>query len=132
MRAVVSTVRMMVAGAGVNASRGGGRAEGEGRPAEPREALAVWVQSRPRARTAPTRPNAAAREHDGARVLSRTQTAVWAAIGVVWIGAAASFWGWWLGHASAGGVLYWLQTVGLGYQTTLLPTVFWYYVGRMH
>lgn len=54
------------------------------------------------------------------------------AIALLWLAVNLAFWGWWLhqtGHSTTW--LYWAETIALFYQTTLLPTVFWRFVGKM-
>ena len=64
-------------------------------------------------------------------VIGPARAGFWA-LAVAWAGVTASFWLWWLGHAGTGTPwLYWLQTACLAYQTTLLPTFFFYYLGKM-
>lgn len=54
------------------------------------------------------------------------------AVALLWIAVNLAFWGWWLRQAKHGTAwLYWAETVALFYQTTLLPTVFWRFVGKM-
>jgi hypothetical protein len=66
------------------------------------------------------------------RVVAGSARAVWWLITLAWAGVTASFWVWWLGHAAEGTPwLYWPQTVCLVYQTTALPTFFFYYVSKM-
>jgi cellulose synthase (UDP-forming) len=54
------------------------------------------------------------------------------AVGLLWVAVNVSFWAWWM-HQTAPSTpwLFWVETVMLFYQTTFLPTVFWYFVGRM-
>jgi cellulose synthase (UDP-forming) len=66
------------------------------------------------------------------RVLSGVQRAEHAAVGVLWLFVVVSFWRWWLAPAQRGAVgLYLPATVTLGYLTTVLPSLFWLFVGRM-
>jgi cellulose synthase (UDP-forming) len=70
--------------------------------------------------------------HANVRALSRAQRTRYWALALIWALVTATFWVWWLRHAShSTPVLYWLQTVMLFYQTTLLPSVYWSFVGRM-
>jgi len=65
-------------------------------------------------------------------VVTGSTRVVWWLIAVVWADVTASFWWWWLGHATAGTPwLYWPATLCLLYQTTALPTLFFYYVNKM-
>jgi cellulose synthase (UDP-forming) len=53
-------------------------------------------------------------------------------VALLWLAVNVDFWTWWLGHrAHATSSLYWVETLALFYQTTLLPTVFWRFVARM-
>jgi len=64
--------------------------------------------------------------------LSRSQRAQHLAIALLWVLVTASFWAWWVGHAARGTPwLYWTQTVGLFYQTTILPSFLWFFVAKM-
>jgi cellulose synthase (UDP-forming) len=70
--------------------------------------------------------------HSSEPVLTRSQLVVFCALAVLWAASAASFWMWWIGRAAHGATwLFWLQTAALGYHTTLLPSFYWYFVGRM-
>lgn len=70
--------------------------------------------------------------HRSERVLSGFGLARYWALGTLWLVVTVSFWTWWLRHqAGSTTALYWLQTLLLFYQTTLLPTVYWGFVGRM-
>ena len=54
------------------------------------------------------------------------------AIALLWLAVNLAFWVWWLrqtGHSTPW--LYWAETIALFYQTTLLPTVFWWFVRKM-
>ena len=54
------------------------------------------------------------------------------ALAALWIAVNVRFWTWWLGparhHASW---LYWLASAALLYQSTMLPSMYWFFVGRM-
>jgi cellulose synthase (UDP-forming) len=64
--------------------------------------------------------------------LSRAQRAQHLAIALLWAAATATFWLWWLGHAARSTPwLYWTQTVTLFYQSTVLPSFFWFFVSNM-
>jgi cellulose synthase (UDP-forming) len=66
------------------------------------------------------------------RVLSGAQRAEHAAMGVLWVFVLVSFWSWWLAPARRGALgLYVPATVALAYLTTVLPSLFWLFVGRM-
>src|SRR3954466_2125512 len=66
------------------------------------------------------------------RVLSRVQRAQHAALGLLWAFVVVSFWVWWLAPAHRGALgLYLPATAALGYLTTVLPSLFWFFVARM-
>jgi cellulose synthase (UDP-forming) len=66
------------------------------------------------------------------QVLSGAQRAQHAAVSVLWIVVLVSFWSWWLAPAHRGGPeLYYPATVAMAYLTTVLPSLFWLFVGRM-
>jgi cellulose synthase (UDP-forming) len=66
------------------------------------------------------------------RVLSGAQRAQHLALGVLWMFVVASFWRWWLAPAHRGAPgLYLPATVAMAYLTTVLPSLFWLFVGRM-
>jgi cellulose synthase (UDP-forming) len=70
--------------------------------------------------------------HSKVSALSLTDRVRFWAVGVLWLAVNLGFWGWWLrqtGHSTLW--LFWAETVALFYQTTLLPTVFWRFVGGM-
>ena len=70
--------------------------------------------------------------HSSERILTGSRLVFFWAIGVLWVAVAASFWTWWIGRGAHGATwLFWLQTAALGYQTTMLPSFYWYFVGRM-
>jgi cellulose synthase (UDP-forming) len=70
--------------------------------------------------------------HSNVSALTRTDRLRYWAVALLWVAVNLSFWSWWL-HQRAYGTpwLYWAETVALFYQTTLLPTVFWRFVGKM-
>src|SRR3954471_14696770 len=66
------------------------------------------------------------------RVLSGVQRAQHAALCVLWAFVVVSFWRWWLAPAHRGALgLYLPATAALGYLTTVLPSLFWFFVARM-
>jgi cellulose synthase (UDP-forming) len=66
------------------------------------------------------------------RVLSHVQRAEHAALGALWVFVVVSFWSWWLAPAHRGALgLYLPATLALGYLTTVLPSLFWLFVGWM-
>ncbi len=72
------------------------------------------------------------REHESVGVMTRLQRLRWFALALVWAAVTTSFWTWWLRYASQSPPgLYWLETVTLFYQTSLLPTFYWFFVGKM-
>jgi cellulose synthase (UDP-forming) len=69
---------------------------------------------------------------DGEPVVKGSTRVAWSLIGLGWAAATISFWWWWLHQADTGTPwLFWPQTVALLYQSTLLPTFFFYFVRRM-
>jgi cellulose synthase/poly-beta-1,6-N-acetylglucosamine synthase-like glycosyltransferase len=70
--------------------------------------------------------------HRSVSALSRTDRARHRALAVLWAAVNASFWVWWLAHAGHGTPwMYVIETIALFYQVTLLPTVYWWFVGKM-
>lgn len=70
--------------------------------------------------------------HASESVLSGSQKATHLLLALVWAGVTASFWLWWFGHAARStSWLYWTQTVTLLYQTTALPSFYWFFVRKM-
>jgi cellulose synthase (UDP-forming) len=70
--------------------------------------------------------------HASQSVLSRSQKATHFALALLWATITLSFWLWWLGHsAHSTSWLYWMQTVFLLYQTTVLPSFYWFFVRKM-
>lgn len=70
--------------------------------------------------------------HCSQSVLSGTQKLTHLALALLWATVTISFWLWWLGHsAHSTPWLYWTQTVTLLYQTTILPSFYWFFVRRM-
>jgi cellulose synthase (UDP-forming) len=66
------------------------------------------------------------------RVLSGVQRVQHAALGVLWVFVVVSFWRWWLAPAHRGALgLYVPATVAMAYLTTVLPSLFWLFVGWM-
>jgi cellulose synthase/poly-beta-1,6-N-acetylglucosamine synthase-like glycosyltransferase len=66
------------------------------------------------------------------RVVTGTARLVWWVIALAWAVVTASFWLWWLGRAGSGtSWLFWPQTFSLAYQSTALPTFFFYYLYKM-
>lgn len=70
--------------------------------------------------------------HRSVSALSRADRVRLGALAVVWAAVNASFWAWWLGHAGQGTPwMYWIETIALLYQVTLLPSVYWWFVSKM-
>jgi cellulose synthase (UDP-forming) len=66
------------------------------------------------------------------RVLSGVQRVQHAALGALWVFVVVSFWRWWLAPAHRGALgLYVPATVAMAYLTTVLPSLFWLFVGWM-
>ena len=66
------------------------------------------------------------------RVVSGASRAVWWLVALAWTAVTVAFWRWWLSRAGSGTPwLFWPQTFSLLYQTTALPTFFFYYVYKM-
>jgi cellulose synthase/poly-beta-1,6-N-acetylglucosamine synthase-like glycosyltransferase len=70
--------------------------------------------------------------HSSRRVLSGSQQVAHLILGVVWLAVNVGFWRWWLSHSSGGtSWMYWIDTVALFYQATVMPTFLWWFLGRM-
>ena len=70
--------------------------------------------------------------HAKVSALSPVDRARFWAVALLWLAVNLAFWGWWLRQTDGStGWLYWAETTALFYQTTLLPTVFWRFVGKM-
>jgi cellulose synthase (UDP-forming) len=70
--------------------------------------------------------------HAKVSALSRVDLIRFWGVAVLWLAVNLAFWAWWLRqtqHSTAW--LYWIETITLFYQTTLLPTVFWRFVRKM-
>ena len=64
--------------------------------------------------------------------LSRRQRAVYWALTLLWVVVAVRFWTWWLRPEHQGALgLYLAATIPLAYLTTILPSFYWFFVGRM-
>lgn len=135
----------LLAGVRLAALAGGSRlaARGAGLPAAASVGAPALLQLRGRAPRMPPSGARAARavpklqrepdlRHTSVSALSRTQKATHLALGLLWAAVTASFWLWWLGHSGRSTPwLYWAQTVTLFYQTTLLPSFYWFFVRKM-
>jgi cellulose synthase (UDP-forming) len=83
---------------------------------------------------APTRQSDAvpARTVDSERALSRRQRVAFWALTIVWAVVVARFWMWWLEPAHRGSLgLFIAASVPLLYLSTILPSFYWFFVGRM-
>ena len=70
--------------------------------------------------------------HRSISALSRGDRVRLLALAVVWAAVNGSFWAWWLGHAGQGTPwMYWIETIALLYQVTLLPSAYWWFVSKM-
>jgi cellulose synthase (UDP-forming) len=70
--------------------------------------------------------------HTNVSALTSVDRARYWAVALLWLAVNLTLWGWWLRQARHGtSWLYWTETVTLFYQTTLLPTVFWWFVRKM-
>jgi cellulose synthase (UDP-forming) len=70
--------------------------------------------------------------HSKVCALTRADRVRFWAIASLWAVVNFAFWKWWLLQTpDSTPWLYWAETLALFYQTTLLPTVFWHFVGRM-
>lgn len=70
--------------------------------------------------------------HTSVPALTRAGVVRHRALAGLWLLVNVSFWSWWLGRAGTGSPgLYWAQTLTLFYQVTVLPTIYWVFVGRM-
>jgi cellulose synthase (UDP-forming) len=70
--------------------------------------------------------------HRTISALSRGDRARHWALALVWTAVNVTFWIWWVAHAGQGTPwMYAIETVALFYQVTLLPTVYWWFVGKM-
>src|SRR5215213_5123432 len=64
--------------------------------------------------------------------LSRSERVVYSALTLLWVVVVARFWMWWLRPEHHGALgLYLAATVPLAYLTTVLPSFYWFFVGRM-
>jgi cellulose synthase (UDP-forming) len=83
---------------------------------------------RRRSHAAPRRP----RQVQHAPVFSRRQRATYWALAALWLVVVVRFWTWWLAPEHRGATaLFVLQSIPMAYLTTLLPSFYWFFVGRM-
>jgi cellulose synthase (UDP-forming) len=81
---------------------------------------------------APGRPAVAPRTVSSLSALSRGERAVYWALTLLWLVVGVRFWMWWLRPEHRGALgLYLAATVPLAYLTTVLPSFYWFFVGRM-
>jgi cellulose synthase (UDP-forming) len=71
-------------------------------------------------------------QHASVGVLSRSQKSQHFVLALIWLAVTTTFWSWWLSHSARSTPwLYWVQTVMLLYQTTVLPSLYWVFVLKM-
>ena len=91
------------------------------------------AQPEPRSPASTPAPEWDKRPHRKIHALSRRQRVAYALLSTMWIAAAIAFWLWWLEPSHRGSIaLYVGATAALFYQSTVLPSFFWFFVGRMH
>lgn len=96
------------------------------------ERLRVMRRRRAERRAASARQEPGEFRHPSVSALTRTDRLRYWAVALLWIAVNLTFWSWWLRQRAYGTCwLYWVETTALFYQTTLLPTVFWRFVGKM-
>jgi len=79
----------------------------------------------------PTRRTVSPRTVSSLPALSRGERAVYWALTLLWVVVVARFWTWWLRPEHHGALgLYLAATVPLAYLTTVLPSFYWFFVGR--
>jgi cellulose synthase (UDP-forming) len=83
--------------------------------------------------TAPSRPRfVPPRTVRHERALSRGQRVAYWALALLWAVVVVRFWMWWLAPEHRGDlVLFLVASVPLAYLTTILPSFYWFFVGRM-
>ncbi len=82
--------------------------------------------------TAPTRRTFPPRTVTSRSALSRRERVVYWALTLLWVAVVARFWTWWLRPEHIGALgLYLAATIPLAYLTTVLPSFYWFFVGRM-
>jgi cellulose synthase (UDP-forming) len=69
--------------------------------------------------------------HQSVGVMSLGERARHRGLAVLWAFVTVTFWVWWLQAGGGAPWLYWPQTLMLFYQATVLPTVYWSFVGKM-
>ena len=81
---------------------------------------------------APTRRTFPRRTVSSRSALSRRERVVYWALTLLWVVVVARFWTWWLRPEHFGALgLYLATTVPMAYLTTVLPSFYWFFVGRM-
>ena len=85
-----------------------------------------------RRRIQPRVPEWDRRPHRKSHALSRRQRVAYVLLTAMWLVATVSFWRWWLDPSHPASIaLFVAATAALLYQTTVLPSFFWFFVGRM-
>ena len=80
----------------------------------------------------PTRRTFPPRTVSSRSALSRRERVVYWALTLLWVVVVARFWMWWLRPEHQGALgLYLAASVPLAYLTTVLPSFYWFFVGRM-
>src|SRR4051794_7796436 len=80
----------------------------------------------------PTRRTFPPRRVRSRSALSRRERVVYWALTLLWVVVVARFWTWWLRPEHHGALgLYLAASVPLAYLTTVLPSFYWFFVGRM-
>jgi cellulose synthase (UDP-forming) len=66
------------------------------------------------------------------RALTRGQRIVFWALSLLWLAVVGRFWAWWLEPSHRGALgLFLAASIPLAYLTTILPSFYWFFVGRM-
>jgi cellulose synthase (UDP-forming) len=66
------------------------------------------------------------------RALTRGQRIVFWALSLLWLAVVVRFWAWWLEPSHRGALgLFLAASIPLAYLTTILPSFYWFFVGRM-
>lgn len=92
----------------------------------------------PRRRVLPQRPGLAPQRYDrptgvparAVPVLVGHSRMQYRALTVLWIAATASFWLWWIPGHAVSTPLFVIGAVAMAYVSTILPSFYWYFVGR--
>src|SRR5436190_12605623 len=79
----------------------------------------------------PDRRTVSPRTVSSRSALSRGERVAYWALTLLWVVVVARFWTWWLRPEHHGALgLYLAATVPLAYLTTVLPSFYWFFVGR--